>query len=258
MTAHVVTAEHLDDRRRSFLDGLMGLAADPRRFVTRAALVLLAIEAALVAAHLLVTGLFGATAALTADGHIGAFDLDDEATLAVWFSSFQLLLLACTCRLIGWIDADRPLPIDSQRVWSHASLLFLFMAIDETAGLHELVGKLGATVAAGLPIEMSVWWTVPYAVGLAPILFYAALQISHRPRLSFGVGAGIACWLVANCLERVRITSGPLNVALEEGFEMVGATVLLVTFGMYLLTSYRALSCSETNGGTATATCARA
>ena len=57
----------------------------------------------------------------------------------------------------------------------------------------------------------------------------------EHPRFAIGAAAGAFVWFCANSLERVLVTARPLNVALEEGLEMFGASILLITFSVFFL-----------------------
>jgi len=214
---------------------LCGLTRDPRRFVLRMFIAFVSVELVLVGMHLLVTDLFAASAALTTDGHISGFDLDDEATLAVWFSSFQLLLLSGVCLLNAWSDRGSLFGVSARAIWARASLVFLFIAIDETAGIHEVVGAVFSRLLPVVPIHPSMWWTIPYALGIAPVLLYLWVRVREHPRFAVGAASGAIIWFCANSLERVLVAARPLNVAMEEGLEMFGASMLLITFSTFFL-----------------------
>ncbi|TFH21892.1 MAG: hypothetical protein E4H03_09620 [Myxococcales bacterium] len=209
--------------RRRFLHALCGLASEPRELAVRTFFVFVSIELVLVGMHFVVTDLFASAAAATLDGHIGGFDLDDEATLAV------------VCLLTAWAHESTDRDSSVVRVWSCAALVLFVIAIDETAGLHEVAGQFLSTAIPFVPIHESLWWSVPYALGVVPMLAYVCLSARSEPRFAAGALLGAGCWFGANTLERILVTERSRNVALEEGLEMFGASILLLTLTFYFL-----------------------
>ena len=229
-------------RRRTLVRDLLALSDPPRRTLGRLLVAFVAIEAVLIALHLVATGPLAPLAAQAKDGHIGGFDLDDEATLAVWFSSFQLLLIAVVCLFLSWFDRRRALRVPGAWAWKPAALVFFFMAVDETAGLHEVFGKVMLRLLPDAGLSASLWWSLPYAAALGFVFLMAGVRLLRRPgRLALLIAAG-GLWVVSDVLEHMQRLSGRVDVALEEGFEMLGATLLLAALGLTLIELARAPS----------------
>ena len=222
-------------RRRTLLESLLALSDDPRRMLGRLLVLLVVAQALLIAMHSAVTTLFADLAAQTQDGHIGGFDLDDEATLAVWFSGSQLLALSLVCLLLSWSDTVKTIRFSSAVMWRYTGAIMLIMSVDEVAGLHEVVGLAMAGLFPQAPIDKSLWWSIPYALALAPVFGFAVIRFVRNPILVAATVCSGLLWVAANALERVFLLPGTVNVALEEGFEMLGATMLLGVFATHLL-----------------------
>lgn len=222
-------------RRRTLLESLLALSDDPRRMLGRLLVLLIVAQVLLIAMHFAVTTLFADLAAQAQDGHIGGFDLDDEATLAVWYSSSQLLVLSLVCLLLSWSDRVKMIRLDSAQMWRYSGVILLIMSVDEVAGLHEVFGLAMARLLPHVPIDVSLWWSIPYALALAPVFGFAVFRFIRNPRLAAATVCSGLLWIAANALERVFLLPGTINVALEEGFEMLGATVLLGVFATHLL-----------------------
>jgi hypothetical protein len=216
-----------DSNKGVLAANLINLTTDSQRLVRLTALSFLVFELFLIAMHFAVTGFLGDIAGRTADGHIGGFDLNDEATLAVWFSSFQLLLIAVFCQLNSWVDQTRTWPLHSRQFWRFGFFLFMLMSIDETAGLHEIFGKAMVIVLPDLPISASMWWTIPYAILVALFLMFLARRLLKYVDLLFVLTLFVIAWFVANALEHIHHFSMVINFAIEEGLEMAGATAML-------------------------------
>jgi hypothetical protein len=109
------------------------------------------------------------------------------------------------------------------------------MSIDETAGMHELFGKFMAHTLPQVPINPSTWWALPYAALTGCILLFACYMFRKNLWRLIAVLCGAACWVTAVGFEHVAFFPTSLNVAVEEGFEMLGATVLLGAFAHFLI-----------------------
>ena len=80
--------------RRELLCNFLTLADRPSQWLKWLIYSFFSFELLLVILHVAVRSVLQGVVSDTSDGHVGAFDLADEATLAVWFSSFQLALLS--------------------------------------------------------------------------------------------------------------------------------------------------------------------
>jgi hypothetical protein len=224
--------------RRTFVRALLGLSADPPRALRWIVAVLLGCGGCLVGLHIAARTFLAGVAGATADGHIGALDLGDEANLAVWFASFQLLLIALVCLLNAWTETSR-----RSVPWRLGSWLFLMMAIDETGGLHEVFGKLMVRLLPALPLEARTWWILPYSAALALVMLGGLQQM--RGRAAFAALIACACWGVAVFADHVVPTADGLGPAFEEGLEMLGGSLFVLAFGSHLV---RRIDCIPREG----------
>jgi len=225
--------------RRDAVAKVLELPSNPWQTLRLIAVTCVGIEIMLIVLHIVVTRLAASAGITSEDGHIGGFDLSDESTLAVWFSSFQLMLLALTCLALSWVDSansERPGPTWT---WKLAALVFFVMSVDETSGLHEIFGKGMALIFSGLPLTDRMWGMLPYALLLAVVFAAMTLRLYSRPPFLIGTLATGAAWFVGQTADQFS-QSGyvpyGVTVVIEEGLEMLGATVLLVTLGALLLT----------------------
>ena len=222
-------------RRRALRESLLALSDDPRRLLGRLLAFLILAQVLLVAMHFVVTTFFADWASQAYDGHIGVFDLDDEATLAVWFSSSQLLVLSLVSLLLSWSDEVRTMWLDSAPMWRYSGAILFIMSVDEVAGFHEMFGNAMTLLLPQVPIHPSLWWSIPYAIALAPVFGFALFRSVGKPKLVTATVCSGLLWVAANALEFFFLLPDAINVALEEGFEMLGATVLLGVFATHLL-----------------------
>lgn len=210
----------------------MELRIEPRR----TALALLVCAVLLLATHfaMMVSRYFLGHGQLL--GLVDSFNVNVENNVPTFFSAFLLLSCAATlvvvARLPGNAASDR-------RHWGWLALIFLFLALDEDASIHELFIEPMRYV---LPKHglLHFGWVVPYAllalgVGIAYLRFTLRLPEPTR-QLVFAAG----CTYLAGCAGFEMIggwyvseVSGGQDfiymtiVACEEFLEMCGAILFL-------------------------------
>ena len=204
------------------------LVTEPKRLLIRLTLFLVLCEAFFIAMHFLVVKLQTELDIVTADGHIGGFDLNDEATLSVWFSSLQLLMIGVCCLALSWIDKDHFLHIKNKHFWLFGALVFTYLSADETGGLHEILGKGLVWAFPAVGLSASMWWTIPYMFLVGSLLGFMFFRFLGQPGSLALLSFGSLCWVLANALEHVDIIARYGDLALEEGLEMLGGSLLLV------------------------------
>ena len=195
---------------------------------------LFAIEAILVVVH------------LATDGNVRYWNLDKEHNLPTWFSGVQLVLVGLVC-LDGF---DREQSLRSRLVppawtWCLLASFFVYLSVDEVTVVHEAV--LRNEVRDLLPPD-SLWVSLlPWQIVFAPLLLPAAVlllglflnRFAGLRRVLVPGLAGLGCWggavLSEGLAKPVFMARGLYvqEVALEEGLEMVGATLLLLAFCRY-------------------------
>jgi hypothetical protein len=221
--------------RRELLCNFLTLADRPSQSLKWLIFGFFSFELLLVILHIAARSVLQGVAGGTSDGHVGAFDLADEATLAVWFSSFQLTLLSLAAVGLSWADRSGPEPESRTALWKIAALLFFVMAIDETAGLHEVFGKGMALVFSGLPLSARHWGMLPYALTVTAVIGGAAARFRKRPTYLAGVLAAWLLWVLGQAADQLSPFDPNVNIVLEEGLEMAGTTVLLATLAQFLV-----------------------
>ncbi|MGZ8271533.1 MAG: hypothetical protein ACXW1T_09960 [Methylophilus sp.] len=214
---------------------------------------LLSIEILLVIAYLL-------TKFLLPQHEIEFFDLDKESNLGAWFSSSQLLLIGFVCLSIHFIcrktDNNYPKPI-----FLIGFFIFVFLSCDEATSIHEKVHHLFLN---RLHFHVTHFrddqgqWILPYILIMLSILFilknsFIQLWKKHQSALKLAISGGLVFLLGATVLEIIgyqylkdghHIKLYYIEVAFEEFFEMLGATIMLVAAGKILLKSLPARTLS--------------
>ncbi|MEM7355848.1 MAG: hypothetical protein AAF657_33840 [Acidobacteriota bacterium] len=115
-------------------------------------------------------------------GIVPLFDLDEEANLPTLYSTLSLFFAAALLACIAGSEKD-----DRTRfaLWAGLAAIFAFLAIDETAMLHEILGGL-IQERFGLSGYLYYSWIVPYALILAGLFvcyLRFLLQLPTKVRL---------------------------------------------------------------------------
>ncbi len=176
-------------------------------------------------------------AAMTHDGRIAAFDLDGEGSLAMWFSSATLSVAGMVSLVIYYVRRHRQDDYHAQyRIWLWAAGLWFLMSIDEGGSLHEGFKEM-MTAVTGRRVfgDGSIWWIGAYLVVLGAIGIRVVLDMREcRAALAamFGVGLSFAAAIITQ-LQWIMPQSGLRGVMLEEGCEMVGNLLLVLSLVLY-------------------------
>jgi hypothetical protein len=170
------------------------------------------------------------------------FDLDREATVPALFSCSVLLLAAC---LLGVLARDGARRSDRwRRHWAVLALGFVFLALDEGAGIHEHLNR---------PIRellhapgFATAWLVPAVVPVVVlgVLYLPFLRALPRRHAGLFLGSGLLFLFGAVALEAVAggiiERRGKANFAYqaevwaEESCEMLGAALFVYALLNYL------------------------
>lgn len=193
--------------------------------------VFIALDILLVAAH--VTGKL----LNRLDFRLTIFNLDFERSVPTWYSSMQLFLIGMLLAAFAASDASR-----GRRFWIAAgSLLFLFLSIDESVGIHDMLRDHLFELAG--PAERTFFrHTSAWPLFLGPPLVLAMLIVGRgaagllrvQPRVRRLYIVGLMLFVTgAVCLESL-LNLFPLwgwthriEIILEEFLEMLGATCFL-------------------------------
>jgi hypothetical protein len=172
---------------------------------------------------------------------IGLLKLDHELNIPTWYASAKLLAIAALLALVALMfgTRDRIAPI----VLLMPVALFVFLSMDETASVHERLGFRIDSILTDTPErdEMVFGATGYWMFVLGPMLAAAmvAMGMAYRRlmrpagstmRLA-ALGAGVLLFgatvveIASNFVEHPFASM--FQVALEEGMELIGATLIL-------------------------------
>jgi hypothetical protein len=172
-------------------------------------------------------------------------DVNGEANLTAWLSSAVLLVTAAGAGLAA--VADRAAGASRRRWlgWALIAAFFVLLSVDETAGLHELIGEEAHRLldSEALP-SLYTWVLVVAPVGMAAAFLMArwfakTIGLSSAPgRLAV---AAILLWLAVPALEALDPSLGgpALLSVIEESLESAGEALMLAGVLVYLGTPGR-------------------
>ena len=149
------------------------------------------------------------------------FELDEENNLPTWFSSYLLLNNALILWVISGSITDKYLIH-----WRVLALGFLVLSIDEVAGLHE-------TFNTAIDTNWAIFGgLIVLGVGISYLRFLWSLPLRLRSLFilsgSIFIGGAIGVELLSEDLDEETMTYA-YATALEEGMEMLGALLFLIT-----------------------------
>jgi hypothetical protein len=163
-------------------------------------------------------------------------DLDSETSIGTWWQQLVLVVAALLGGVLGWIN--RGLDQGRARRWSVLGILLLLMSIDEGASVHE---RLIEPMRDSFDIDGGIlWfaWVIPAFVTVLAVVayflrFWWSLPSGPRQRFAIGAALFLVGALVTEMLSGVYLTERSVDLGygllngVEEGFEMVGAVLLV-------------------------------
>lgn len=181
------------------------------------------------------------------------FNLDEEETLATWFSGVLFFLLGCT----GYITylVERSINANKGKkvfnlpiLWIGVCLIGFFLSLDEITSLHEhlfLAEYITLEEIFELSEDVLDFWALMFSPAIALMLgffitFFVNRYTSSKIALWL-VYSGIAVWVVALLIEGLReafydvsYSLYSISVLFEESLESIGTILLLSSVLSYL------------------------
>lgn len=176
-------------------------------------------------------------------------NLDGESSISTWYSVIQL---SCVAALAG-LFAARNLDPDRMSTWPLLllPLIFLALSMDELVQIHEWLGQKSDALLPGhtrvntfFPYT-GIWMFligIPFFIGFLGITYILRRYLSTVPRVLSKFLLGIAIFATGAVLIETMsnfLDYGSLwfklEVASEEGCEMLGVTIILWAFYDLLL-----------------------
>lgn len=181
---------------------------------------------------------FGADTPAWVSTPLSAFGLEGPGNVASWFSTLVLTAAGIYALMIWW--TLHWLYRQKSGVWLAAALWWLYLGMDESAGIHLALGKLGGEIA-GSSSGSALWWFVPYAIVSVAIASRLLLDLRRSWTAFLWLGMATVSYMVSVVVQ-MGVNLSPLlgteRVVIEELGELAGHWFLLmahVSFAAYLV-----------------------
>jgi hypothetical protein len=174
-------------------------------------------------------------------GLVKTFDLNREANIPSWYSSFALLFCALLLANIAHVKKGSPFEFH----WKILSFIFVYLSMDEAAELHEKLNFLLRPLSqSGTPLAFP--WIIPGSIFAGLVLLYYLKFLGHLPNYTrllilFGGATYLLGALGSEVIESyflgasyIETFAFQLSVALEESLEMFGIVIFVHALLTYL------------------------
>jgi len=182
----------------------------------------------------------------TVYGLIELFDFNKEKNIPSLYSSIALVVVSVLLWSIAMIHKNIKL---SYVMWLGLSLIFLFLAIDETSSIHERLGKPTRDVfkTSGL---LYFAWVIPYGIALVVFIVGYAKFLFNLPRNTMILFIVSGATFVSGAIGfemlggRQAYLYGANNVlysiyyTCEEFLEMIGIAIFIYTLLSYMVDQF--------------------
>ncbi len=165
--------------------------------------------------------------------------LDEEANIPTWFQS--MLMFLCALLLAATAQVVREKAGRYSGYWLGLSVIFLLMSLDEVASIHEMLGTLRRTIAAGGIFYQT--WVIPASVFLLVLgVFYLKFLLALPRRTaaifvlagSIFVGGALGMEMLGSAFYSSKLNEETLGYFLmttvEEAMEISG--LILFIYGL--------------------------
>lgn len=226
-------------------DRLFGLALTETPHAQRSlalwALLAIAIQAGLFAAHLLLPGALERWDALLPAGHEALIDMTSGSSLAAWFSGALYLLAALLCLALARIDrpGDKP-----SGVWKWGALAFGVLALDAACNLRGLAANAIDARITGLTLDAHFFVPAAFLLLFGGFFGIALWRLRTNLWAAIGLLLGYAAWALAwTGIADIEILQLHLNeraqAAAIPAVAMLGTTLILWALAGNLFRSAR-------------------
>jgi hypothetical protein len=193
----------------------------------------------------------GASAPTFAENFAWFFDLNSESSAPAWYSTSLWLLAAFLALGAGAQCIERWY----RNRWRSLAVVFAFMSLDESAGIHERIGSVMVYWIKLTGFFYYVWVIYGFFIVIALTVIYARfiLSLPRKVFLTFVLAAAVfLSGALGMEMTGAAVESGQIDfpfgldwrkaIALEELAEMIGVIILI--FGLLLF-----LKESDSNSG---------
>ncbi len=175
------------------------------------------------------------------------WNLNAEQGYGTHFSTVQLFILGVFVLIVAWETHPHTGDEKYRKPWYLVACLFLYLALDDGLGIHENFIKWSQSIDPDGTvfhfIHEWLWFYGPFIlIAVALLIRFFFTQFKRYPdvmaimfvALSFWVSVILLEGLAKNVVDPLGLSQGRFLIAVEEGSEMLGATLFLFGFSRYL------------------------
>jgi hypothetical protein len=176
------------------------------------------------------------------------WSLNAEKGYGTLFSTAQLFLLGCVVLITARADYGHDASWSNKLPWFLVAFVYFFIGLDDCIGIHENFINIGRTLALESMvfhfIHEWLWFYAPMIVLVIVFLARFFLQrFFYSPKLLGTMFVALTLWIGVLVLEGLaktvvedtqRYDYVRLLIGVEEGFEMLGATLFIIGFSKHL------------------------
>ncbi|MBC8283247.1 MAG: hypothetical protein H8E32_05480 [Nitrospinae bacterium] len=174
------------------------------------------------------------------------WNLNAEKGYGTLYSTAQLFLLGFVVLITARADYGENAPLSNKLPWFFVAFVYFFIGLDDCVGIHENFIAIGRKLALDSVafhfIHEWLWFYAPIALAVAVFLVRFFLKrFFYSRRLMVTMFIALTLWIGVLVLEALsKKVVDPLSydytrilVGIEEGFEMLGATLFMIGFSRH-------------------------
>ena len=176
------------------------------------------------------------------------WSLNAEKGYGTLFSTAQLFLLGNVVLITAGADYGHGASWSNKLPWFLVAFVYFFIGLDDCIGIHENFINIGRTLALESMVFHFVhewlWFYAPMIVVVVVFLARFFLQrFFYSPKILGTMFVALTLWIGVLVLEGLaktvvedtqRYDYVRLLIGIEEGFEMLGATLFIIGFSKHL------------------------
>ena len=175
------------------------------------------------------------------------WNLNAEQGYGTHFSAIQLYLLGLTVLMTAWADCGKDASWKEKLPWYLVAGVYFFIGLDDCVAIHENLIFWGRTLIPESTtfhfIHEWLWFYGPPALIVVVFLSrFFLMKFLYSPRIIVTMFVALMFWisvlllegLAKNIVDPMGVDYGRILIGIEEGSEMIGATLFMLGFSKHL------------------------
>jgi hypothetical protein len=174
------------------------------------------------------------------------WNLNAEKGYGTLFATAQLFILGMIVLITARADYGENARWNEKFPWFMVSSVYFFIGLDDCVGIHENFIAIGGRLALDSLVFHFVhewlWFYGPAA--MVVVIFFARFflkRFSYSPKILGAMFVALTLWVGVLILEGLQKKASTVDydytrilIGIEEGFEMLGATLFIIGFSNHL------------------------